>query len=151
MSRISLLFHDFGYGSTFSTPVILYLLEQLGIYPSNAAIFITPADVASILAMMAKTHSGLGSNPTLKPLLAKLLDDMSLRMVDNLKTWNLELFFSLLVKLIPNLDWYLVLKKLDAPDTAFVDANSLAIVLKASKTVLKVCILLYILECVLLS
>jgi hypothetical protein len=99
-NRIAMLFADLGYGSTFSSNVILFLFEQLQIYPSNAANKITTQEIAVCLAMMAKTHTGLDGNPTLKPLLAPLLDEPSVRMMESMKTWNLELFFTLIKKMV---------------------------------------------------
>lgn len=95
-----MLFADLGYGSTFSSNVILFLFEQLQIYPSNAANKISTQEIAVCLAMMAKTHTGLDGNPTLKPLLAPLLDEPSVRMMESMKTWNLELFFTLIKKMV---------------------------------------------------
>jgi hypothetical protein len=57
-----------------------------------------------------------------------------------MKSWNVELFFPLVCKMNPKLDWNIVLKLLDHPETNFFDSNSLVVVLKASKAVLQVCL-----------
>ncbi|KAJ3305272.1 hypothetical protein HDV03_001870 [Kappamyces sp. JEL0829] len=90
---------DLGYGCTFSANVILAVLEQLQIYPSNASVRITPQEIGAVLAMMAKTHSGLPDNPTLSTLTSGILDENSLALLEQMQTWNLELFFPLVKKM----------------------------------------------------
>ena len=99
-NRIASLLAELGYGSTFSGNVILAVLEQLQIYPSNASAKITPKEIAACLAMMASTHSGLEVNPSLKAIASPLLDEASYKIMEQMKTWNLELFYPLVKKMV---------------------------------------------------
>ncbi|EGF78328.1 hypothetical protein BATDEDRAFT_35788 [Batrachochytrium dendrobatidis JAM81] len=128
---------DLGYGATYSSNVILAVLEQIGIYPSNAHTKITELELARLLAMMALTHTGLPENPALRALVSGILSEPEVDQLRNMTTWCIDLFFNVLVKMNPAINWSNVLRKLDHPDTAFPDSNSLAIVLKASKAVLQ--------------
>jgi hypothetical protein len=100
MSKIAPFLQDLGYGSTFNSNVILAVLEQLQIYPSNAPMRITAQEIGAVLAMMAKTHSQLNDNPTLHALTSGMLDENNQALLDQMKTWNLELFFPLMKKLV---------------------------------------------------
>ena len=99
-SQIAPFLQDLGYGSTFNSNVILAVLEQLQIYPSNAPMRITAQEIGAVLAMMAKTHSQLNDNPTLHALTSGILDENSQALLDQMQTWNLELFFPLMKKLV---------------------------------------------------
>jgi hypothetical protein len=99
-NKIAPFLQDLGYGSTFSANVILAVLEQLQIYPSNASSRITPQEIGAILSMMARTHSGLQDNSTLSSLTSGILDEASQSLLDQMQTWNLELFFPLTKKIV---------------------------------------------------
>ena len=99
-NQIAPFLQDLGYGATFNSNIILAVLEQLQIYPSNALSRITPQEIGGVLAMMAKTHSQLNDNPTLRTLTAGLLDDSSQSLLDQMQTWNLELFFPMMKKMV---------------------------------------------------
>jgi hypothetical protein len=98
--KIAPFLQDLGYGSTFNSNIILAVLEQLQIYPSNAPMRITAPEVGAVLAMMAKTHSQLNDNPTLQALTSGILDENNQALLDQMQTWNLELFFPLMKKLV---------------------------------------------------
>ena len=106
--KIAPFLQDLGYGSTFNSSVILAILEQVQIYPSNASMRITAPEVGAVLGMMAKTHSQLNDNPTLHALTSGILDENSLALLDQMQTWNLELFFPLMKKLVSFLYYYII-------------------------------------------
>lgn len=91
---------DLGYGSTFSSTVIAAVLEQVGIHPSNGPQRITESVVARLLAMNAVTHTGLKENPTLVPLCQDLLSEAELKQMHSMTSWNTELLFPFLMKLV---------------------------------------------------
>ncbi|KAH6563032.1 hypothetical protein BASA62_008802 [Batrachochytrium salamandrivorans] len=128
---------DLGYGATYSSNIILAVLEQIGIYPSNARTKITELGLAQLLGMMALTHTGLPENPTLQALASGILSEPEISQLHKMTTWSIDLFFNVLVKMCPGMDWSNILRKLDNPDAAFPDSNSLAVVLKASKAILQ--------------
>lgn len=127
---------DLGYGSTYSSNVIFTVFEHLSIYPGNARETLTAPEISKCLAMMAMNHQGLYVNPTLFTILGQVLDDEHKEMVLRMKTWNLELFFTLVCKMNSTLDWSNVLLQLDSPDLVFFDSVSVAVILQASKAVL---------------
>nr|KAJ3414525.1 hypothetical protein HK105_001741 [Polyrhizophydium stewartii] len=135
--QLAAYFKDLGYGATYSSNTILAVLEQVGIYPSNAASRITESELARLLSMMALTHTGLPENPSLRALVSGILSEADIEQLHQMTSWNIDLFFSVLVKMSPGVNWTNVLRNLDQPETAFPDPGSLAIVLKASKAVLQ--------------
>jgi CCR4-NOT transcription complex subunit 1 len=136
LMNISLFLRDLGYGATFSSNVIFATLELISIYPNKAS-SVTDEQVGKLLAMMVSTAQGLPSNPSIISITQGLLSDVELDQLQKLKTWNVELFFPLLMKMNPVLDWTNVLHYLDQPDLVFLDQTSLAIILKATKAVIK--------------
>ncbi|KAJ3269632.1 hypothetical protein HDV01_001148 [Terramyces sp. JEL0728] len=131
MVSLHLYLKDLGYGATYSSNVILAVLEQLGIYPSNAHMKINDKDVANVLMMMIQTCSGLPDNPTLHSLTSGILDEASEQMLSQMKTWNVDLFFPLSTKL----DWNKVLRYLDNPEANFKTLDNVSVLLKACKAV----------------
>ncbi|KAI8909736.1 CCR4-Not complex component, Not1-domain-containing protein [Gorgonomyces haynaldii] len=128
---------DLGYGATFTSNVIFAVLEQLSIYPSNAPSKINEQEVGRTLAMMISVPTGLKENPALRSLTFDILNEQENDQMSKMKTWNAELFFPLIMKMNPKMEWSRVLRYLDHPDVVFVDPSSLAIVLKASKAVIQ--------------
>jgi hypothetical protein len=98
--QIYQFFKELGYASTFSSNVILAVLEQLQIYPQNAFKKISESDISLLLGMMAQTHSGLPENPTLKSLTVGIVSEEEEKAIFRMKTWNVELFFPMLFKMV---------------------------------------------------
>lgn len=78
--------------------------------------------------MMAQTTHGLKDNPSLQ-LLGSVVE---------IQTWNIALFYPIIMKMNPLIKWESILIELDHPDTLFSDQHSVAVVLKASNAVLQV-------------
>ena len=68
-TQLKLFLKDLGYGSTLSSNVIFTVFEQVGIYPMNATQKLTDQEISACLSMMAQSHSGLSTNPTLMSIL----------------------------------------------------------------------------------
>ncbi|KAJ3039081.1 hypothetical protein HDV00_012639 [Rhizophlyctis rosea] len=125
---------DLGYGATSSAGTVVKVLEHLSISPANAPTTLSEEEISRTLAMMAMTHTGLAGLGASESSILKGADPIDLQRVT---TWDVELFMSVVLELRPDLDWFLVMRKLDMPDFLVPDTQGLGIIINASKIVLK--------------
>ncbi|KAJ3055880.1 hypothetical protein HK097_008877 [Rhizophlyctis rosea] len=134
MVSIAALMRDLGYGATSSAGTVVKVLEHLSISPANASMTLSDEEISRTIAMMAMTHTGLTGLAGSESSIFKGVDPADLQRPT---TWDVELFMSVVLELRPDLDWFVVMRKLDVPDFVVPDGQGLKIILDASKIVLK--------------
>jgi len=114
------LMEDLGYGCCSSAA---NLEEVLSSCPA-----LDEAGVAKLLAMMARTHSGLADGMLL-PLgdVAGTVEPPA----HPLMTWDVQVFVQVIQTTYPNLDWHQVMAELDMPNFMVKDAAALHVITSA--------------------
>ncbi|RKO89373.1 hypothetical protein BDK51DRAFT_32336, partial [Blyttiomyces helicus] len=130
------LIHDIGYGATRSVVTLRKTLDCAGVTAQNAAATLKEEEIARVLSLMARTHTGLEQSPVsgLSAAIFKGVDPVELQ---KMQTWDVELFVAVVYEMNPTLDWFSVCRALDHPEFIIFDAMGLGVLLNASKAALK--------------
>ncbi|TPX41510.1 hypothetical protein SeLEV6574_g06049 [Synchytrium endobioticum] len=130
---LTALLQDIGYTSCMSPNILLKLLEQIGITRSNASARLKEEELARVLGMMARTHTGLIPNPAFQHITPALFERIDPEELKRKQTWDAEVLMAIVLDLKPNLDWYSIMRNLDHPDFMLFDAAGFSLVLNAVK------------------
>ncbi|OUM58681.1 hypothetical protein PIROE2DRAFT_47750 [Piromyces sp. E2] len=110
---ISKFLRDLGYGCTSSQNILEVVLKQIGIDLDS----LKEKDVASILLMMAQTHSGLEESP----MLESMIPNSNKQEYKQLTSWDTKLFIESLKNKNQTLVWNDVFKSFDQEDFQLYD------------------------------
>ncbi|KAI8808354.1 CCR4-Not complex component, Not1-domain-containing protein [Cladochytrium replicatum] len=133
---LATLMQDLGYRCTGMISVFRRTLEEIGVHANNSSAVLRESDVARVLSMMSRTHSGLDDTPAMQSLSAAVFGREFSEM-RKLQTWDVDVVISCLMENNPNLDWYMVFRHLDHQDFIVFDQGGLTVLLKAAKLVYK--------------
>lgn len=115
---LALQIQEIGYGFTASRKTCRQYLEALKV------VQFTPKNVAHILAMMIRTHTGLTTESYPMATISSGWPDEK---GDELKTWNSEVFAEVVNEISPNCDFTEVISDLDHPGFIVKDRQGLHI------------------------
>lgn len=120
------------------------LREVLGQFPN-----LNEADIAKIIAMMARTHTGLSDdqNSTLADVLHSAIagpsdkktkaEDKQKARKDQPQTWNVELFVNTILERYPRLNWLEIYRSFDFPEFYIPDKRGLEVLFESFRTATK--------------
>ena len=104
------LFHEIGYVATVAKENVISLLQS--VYGNRNVI---ESDIAVLLALMVRTHTGLSVDEGKSMGLVKVYKDAS--------SWDIQILIETLIELYPTIDWDEVFVALDHPGFEIMDAR----------------------------
>ncbi|KAJ3184471.1 hypothetical protein HDU85_001776 [Gaertneriomyces sp. JEL0708] len=131
------LLQELGYAASSSQAALKRVLDHAGITSDNASSTLREEDVARILVMMVKTHSGLEQNVATQSAAAAIFRGLDSSVVRQMASWDVELVISTLLEMNNKLDWTSVLRNCDTKDFVIFDERGLTVFLTAAKVALK--------------
>ncbi|KAJ3024175.1 hypothetical protein HKX48_005578 [Thoreauomyces humboldtii] len=129
-AKLAQLMRELAYSSTSSPDAVRRVLKHAQLTRAQ----VTERLVADVLCMMVRTHTGLAQSVN-DDVRISILQDGAQR--SQATSWNVEVFIRTIVELVPALDWFGTMRACDQADFIIMDAPALAILLNASKVVLK--------------
>lgn len=113
------LMEDLGYASAATPENLKVVLAQ---FPA-----LKPSDVARIIGMMSRTHTGLDESA----MLHTFSKNSTWNAKPGLKTWNVNVFVDTVKELYPKLNWQTVIQSLDHPEFQLNDSRGFGLILAA--------------------
>ena len=119
------LMEDLGYASAATTENLRLVFGQFA--------SLKPQDVARIIGMMSRTHTGLEESA----MVHTFSKNSSWNAKPGLKTWNVNVFVDTVKEMYPKLNWQSVIQGLDHPEFQLYDGRGFALILSVHRRATK--------------
>ncbi|KAI8922013.1 CCR4-Not complex component, Not1-domain-containing protein [Powellomyces hirtus] len=131
--KVAQLMRELGYSTTSSPDTLRRVFQHVKLSEAT----MNEKVVADMLCMMIRTHSGLEQSVKDKDIAMDIFNVSDVADIPRATSWNVEVAIQAALDLKLDLDWFSVLRQCDQADFLVVDAPALAVLLNASKVVLK--------------